>query len=266
MNNKTTGPLDPAALFSRAAAQGAVTAATATTLSGDLGSLVIAGAAGLAAEDIQAQDVTLVTLLVDASSSIADRGLEASVREGQKALMEAFGGSTDDGVLVAQWTFASEVRVLHGYVPVADAARLDAKNYRANGTTHLHDAVFDAMAANLAYAQTLRDAGTPVLSVVVVVTDGEDVGSKRSAKTCAKLACDLVASEQFLLAFVGVGSDVDFKQTAAAMGFPDGSVLVAKDATPHALRQAFRMVSRSALQASRGRVAPGPQQAFFTAT
>jgi hypothetical protein len=261
---KKPDPLDLAALFQRAAAQGAVTNAVATTLSGDLGSLVIAGAAGLAAEDIQASDVTLVTLLVDASSSIGDRGLEAAVRDGQRTLLDAFAGSSDDGVLVAQWVFASDVRVLHGYVPVKDAARLDAQNYQVGGTTHLHDATYDAMAANLAYAQTLRDAGTPVLSIVVVVTDGEDVGSKRSARTCAKLAKDLVASEQFLLAFVGVGSDVDFKKTAAAIGFPDGSVLVAKDATPHALRQAFRMVSRSALQASRGRVAPGPQQAFFS--
>ena len=100
-------------------------------------------------------------------------------------------------------------------------------------------------------------------SIVVVVTDGEDVGSKRAARSCKKLAEDLLKSEQFLLAFVGVGADVDFQQVARSMGFPDGSVLVQKDATPGGLRAAFQMVSQSAIRASQGRIAPGANAGFF---
>ncbi|MBL8940337.1 MAG: hypothetical protein JNM69_37670, partial [Archangium sp.] len=63
-----------------AVATGVLSAQTSTLITGNLGSIVLAGAAGKALEDITASDVTLVTLLIDASGSIADRGLEQAVR------------------------------------------------------------------------------------------------------------------------------------------------------------------------------------------
>ncbi len=234
-------------------------------ITGNLGAVVVAGAAGKALEDITASDVTLITLLVDRSSSIADRRLQGAVRDGQNALVDAFAGAKEkDSVLMALWTFGSSADVLHGYLPVDDAVRLDAKNYRPGGSTLLYDTWCDALTANVAYAQRLRDGGTPCRSVVVIVTDGEDVGSRRTAGDCARLSADLLASEQFTLAFVGVGKDVDFHAVAKAMGVPDGCVLVQKDATPSALRAAFTMVSRSAIRASQGRIAPGVNAGFFT--
>lgn len=250
------------ALLENAVASGVVSPGAIT---GNLGSIVVAGAAGKALEDITASDVTLITLLVDRSSSIADRKLQAAVREGQNALVDAFAGAKErDSVLLALWTFGSDANVLHGYVPVDDAVKLDSKNYRPAGSTRLYDTWCDALTANVAYAQRLRDGGTPCRSVVVVVTDGEDVASKRTAGDCARLSADLLASEQFTLAFVGVGKDVDFHGVAKAMGVPDGCVLVQTDATPGALRAAFAMVSRSAIRASQGRIAPGARAGFFT--
>ncbi len=263
---RTISPTGPSiqALFGRAQAQGTLSSSSTSVLSGDLGPIVIAGAAGKHADDIVASDVTLVTLAIDASSSIGGRGLEDAVRQGQHQVLDAFAGSREkDAVLVALWTFSSTAKVIHSYVGVDDAVRLDATNYRASGTTHLYDTYLDAAAANVAYAQTLRDAGTPVRSVLVVITDGEDVGSRRSARSCKKVTDDLLASEQFHLAFVGVGSDVNFSKVAASMGFAPGSVLIQKDATPQALRQTFAMVSRSAVRASQGRIQPGPATAFF---
>jgi len=249
-------------LLSNAVASGVLSQGAIT---GNLGAVVVAGAAGKALEDITASDVTLITLLVDRSSSIADRRLQAAVRDGQNALVDAFAGAKEkDSVLMALWTFGSSADVLHGYVPVDDAVRLDSKNYRPGGSTLLYDTWCDALTANVAYAQRLRDGGTPCRSVVVVVTDGEDVGSRRTAGDCARLSADLLASEQFTLAFVGVGKDVDFHAVAKAMGVPDGCVLVQKDATPSALRAAFVMVSRSAIRASQGRIAPGVNAGFFT--
>src|SRR5207248_2540466 len=106
------------------------------------------------------------------------------------SLLDAFAGSKEkDAVLVALWTFQSHADVVHGYVPVDDATRLVVgKTYAPAGTTHLYDTFIDACAANVAYAQTLRDAGTPTRSIIVVVTDGEDVGSRRSAKKCRELS------------------------------------------------------------------------------
>ena len=263
--NAASTRLDVAALHQRAAQQGTLSTQSTALLAGDLGGMVIAGAAGMNAEDIQASEVTLITLVLDASTSIGQRKLEAAVVEGQRTLLDAFAGAKEkDSVLVALWTFHSEATVHHGYVPVDDATRLEVgKSYRTGACTHLYDTFLDACAANVAYAQQLRDAGTPTRSIVVVVTDGEDVGSRRPARACKKVAEDLLRSEQFILAFVGVGSDVDFAQVARSMGIPDGCLLVQQQASPAAVRQAFQMVSRSAIRASQGRIQPGVAAGFF---
>lgn len=248
-----------------ALATGVITQQSSTLITGNLGAIVLAGAAGKALEELTASDVTLVTLLVDASGSIAERHLEQAVRDGQHALLDAFSGAKErDAVLLALWTFNDQQKVVHSYVPVEDATRLDAKNYRAGGATRLYDTWCDALAANVAYAQRLRDGGTPTRSVVVIVTDGEDVGSTRASRDCAKLSRDLLASELFTLAFVGVGKDTDFELIAAAMGVPKGCVHVQRDATPSGLRKTFQLVSKSAIRASQGTVAPGANAGFFT--
>ncbi|MHB8878432.1 MAG: vWA domain-containing protein [Myxococcaceae bacterium] len=260
---KTNGN-DLGALFSSAVADGVLTQDTQTLLTGNLGKVVIAGAAGTAMEDIVATDVTLITVLIDASSSIESRGLEQAVREGQNGLVDAFGGSKEkESILMALWTFANDLDVLHSYVPVADAVRLTTKNYRGAGCTRLYDTWCDALGANVAYAQRLRASGTPCRSVVVVITDGEDVGSKRKAADCARLSRDLLASERFTLAFVGVGADADFRAVARNMGVPDGCVVVQKDATPSALRKVFQMVSQSAIRASQAKIKAGVSAGFF---
>jgi uncharacterized protein YegL len=251
-------------LFNGAVGVGTLSAGTAAMLTGHLGAVVVAGAAGTALEDIVASDVTLITVLIDASSSIASSNLEQAVRDGQNALVDAFAGAKEaPSILMALWTFDSQASVVHSFVPVADAARLD-KRYHGSGCTVLYDTWCDALAANVAYAQRLRDGGTPCRSVVVVITDGEDCGSRRSAAECARLSRDLLKSEQFILAFVGVGSDADFRKVAREMGVPEGSVAVQKDVRPSELRKLFAMVSQSAIRASQGRIQPGASASFFT--
>jgi hypothetical protein len=234
-------------------------------LTGNLGAVVIAGAAGKAAEDIVASDVLLVTLLVDASSSIHARGLEDAVREGANMLVDSLAATRErDSVLMALWSFNDDTRVVHSYVGLDDVTRLDKTNYAGVGCTRLFDTWCDALTANVVYAQRLRDSGTPCKSIVVVVTDGEDVGSKRRAADCKRLSAQLLASEQFTLAFVGVGNDVDFQKVARDMGVPDSCIAVQAQATPSAIRKVFRMVSQSAIRASQGLIAPGANAGFFT--
>ena len=261
---KTMTPDEATSLFSSATTKGVISPQTSSLITGNLGNLVLAGAAGKDLEDITASDVTLVTVLIDASSSISDRGLEKGVREGQNALLDAFAGAKDrDAVLLACWTFCGTMDVIHSYVPVPDATRLDTKNYRASGSTALYDTWCSALAANVAYAQRLRDGGTPTRSVVVVVTDGEDCGSKRTPADCARISRDLLASELFTLALVGVGTDVNFEHVAKSMGIPAGCILWERDATPSGLRRAFQLVSRSAVRASQGKIQPGAAAGFF---
>jgi len=245
-------------LFSGAVDDGLLSAQSASLLSGHLGSVVVAGAAGQDLETIESSDVTLVTLLIDASSSIAGYKLEDAVRKGQNTMVDALSASAEaDSILLAQWSFNHDRKVLHSYIPLTDAVRLSRKNYKGSGATSLYDTWCDALAANVAYAQQLRDGGTPCRSAVVVITDGGDCGSKRKARDCAQLSRDLLASEQFVLGFVGVGKDVDFRRVARDMGVPDAGIAVANAATPAALRDVFQMVSRSAIRVSQRRVQPG---------
>ncbi len=263
-NGNGNGVVGLSSLFASASALGTIGAASAQIITGNLGAVVIAGAAGKDAEDIVASDVTLVTLLVDASSSINCSGLEDAVREGQNLLVDALGQSRDkDAVLMALWTFNDELRVVHSYVGLDDVTRFDTKSYHAVGGTRLYDTWCDALASNVAYAQRLRDSGTPCKSVVVVITDGADCGSSRRASDCASLSRDLLASEQFTLAFVGVGT-TDFQTVARSMGIPDACVAVQSQATPAAMRKVFRLVSQSAIRASQGLVKPGPNTGFFS--
>ena len=242
-------------LFDNALSSGVLGSQSRGLLSGDLGSVVVAGAAGAQLEDIEAAEVTLVTLLVDESSSIQGYGLTQAVQDGHSELVKALAASDEaEGLLLALWTFHGRRQVVHGYLPVDQAEPLTAARYQPRGNTTLYDAWCEALAANVAYAQQLRDGGAPVRSVVVVITDGEDTGSRRRATDCRKLSRDLLASEQFVLAFVGLGSnEAAFRRVAQDMGVPDDSVLV-QGATPQAIRKVFHTVSRSAIRASRRRV------------
>ena len=64
------------------------------------------------------------------------------------------------------------------------------------------------------------------------MTDGEGCGSKRTPADCARISRDLLASELFTLALVGVGTDVNFEHLAKSMGIPPGCILWERDATP----------------------------------
>ncbi|MBS1153902.1 MAG: hypothetical protein H6Q89_5600 [Myxococcaceae bacterium] len=98
---------DLTGLLAGAVTSGVLSAQSSSLITGNLGKVVIAGAAGKALEDIVASDVTLITVLIDASSSIKGRGLEQAVRDGQNHLIDAFAGSKQkDAILMALWTLA----------------------------------------------------------------------------------------------------------------------------------------------------------------
>ena len=234
-----------------------------SSIGGDLSEIVVAGAAGIDADELTASEVTLVTVLVDASTSISTRGLEDAIVRGYGDLVDAFSKAREkEGLLLALWTFNDEARVVHSYVPIDDATRLDRGNYAALGGTKLYDTFCDALLANVTYADRLRAAGTLTQSILVVLTDGEDCGSRRRVAECRKLAKEALTTEAWQLAFVGVGTDVDFRKVAKSMGFPDGSVAVRENTTPSSIRAIFRMVSQSTIRASQAR--PGTRGGFFS--
>ena len=113
---------------------------------------------------------------------------------------------------------------------------------------------------------------TPTTTICIVMTDGGETelrGGARSRKATElqKLANDLVMSERFVLAFVGLDPQGDpnnpqgssFWAVAKEMGFEDGCIGVDADVT-----KAFLRISSSISMVSTGKVQPGPQSTFFT--
>jgi hypothetical protein len=262
MNKQSIGNLNN--LFGQAEEEGVLSAGSKSLLCNNLTHVVIAGASGKEAEEIEATDVTLVTAVFDDSGSIRFGGLAQSVRDGQHALLRALREAKQkDSLLMAQWKLGSQAELVHSYVPIDDAVAFDQHNYNPQSGTALYDVWMDALASNVAYAQTLAATGTPVTSVVLVLTDGLDEHSVRyRAKECRDMARDLLASEQYVLAFIGVGQEKTFRDVAAEMGFPDDAVLVAK-ATDSEIRRALNMVSQSTVRVSQGLIQPG-NNGFFT--
>lgn len=263
-SQKTVGSVSQSIV--NAGNDGIISPQSAGILTGALGQLVVSGASGHAAENIKASEVTLFTLALDKSSSIHDSGLEDAIREGQHTVLDGLKDAKgSDEILVAQWLFNEGRSLLHSYVPVSDAVRLDKTNYRAHGATSLYDTVLDAVAANIAYAHDLENGAfpTPTRSVFVVLTDGEDVGSHHRVSDVHKVVTDLVKSEKFIVGFVGVGDERRFRDIGKQMGFPDGCILVEKSMTAKGVRAALQMVSRSARLASQGAITPGASQNFF---
>ena len=170
-------------------------------------------------------------------------------------------GPDAESLVVSLWLFDDQQRVVHSYVPAADAAALDTSNYRGGGATSLYDTWIDGLMANVAYAEQLRAGGTPCRSLAIIITDGEDTSSRKNAGQCARLTRDLLASERFTLAFVGVGNVVNFRRIASSMGLPDDCIAVDTQPTSESLERLLRQVSMAAVQLSMGTVQPG--RGFF---
>ncbi len=234
----------------------------------DINDAIIAGIGGIDADEIMATDVTLFTIIIDNTGSIRFAGLTDTIREGQNLMLNAFINSKQkDNILIAQWKLGDESELIHSYVPVEQAERLTKSNYNPRSGTALYDVWVEVLTANIAYAQKLKSKGTPVKSIVVVLTDGQDTSSRKyGVNDCDRINKEVLKSEQFIIAFVGVGNDAKdaaaFMLIAQEMGFPDGSILTT-DATESELRKAMGFVSRSALRASQKAVTPSGQNSFF---
>lgn len=251
-------------LFDDAESDGIITEDSKGVLTGSMDDLVVEGADGTDYRELEPDLLTLVTVMVDVSSSIANRGLADAVRDAYNQAVESLKDSREsDSILMATWLFNHDQEVRHSYVPLDEVEKLDDQNYRPSGQTSLYDTTCKASSACMSYAQTLWNNGQDYRSILLIVTDGEDVGSDRTPDDCKDVITDFLASEKFFTGFIGVGSEVDFEHYAREMGIPEGSILVAEDATESEIRQVFNLASESISSVSTGQIQPGQNSNFF---
>jgi len=249
-------------------------------LAGGASPLVALGAGGADLTRQGVNEAINIFVLVDDSGSMSSKVRE--VIAGQNALLAQLQKDSRSGdMAISQWRFGSQCGVIHPAAPLSSAQRFGSGpgeyDYRANGgCTRLMESWQDMVAAAVAdhqYNEEVSPVPTPTTTICIVMTDGGETELSGAAKVkkaaeLQKVASDLIMSERFVLAFVGIDprhtpatpiQQSSFYAIAKEMGFEDGCIGIDADVT-----RAFLRISSSVSQVSSGSVAPGPSSTFFT--
>lgn len=248
--SKTSSSSQAAALLAGAQGDGLLTAAASNVLTVRNLSDEINAALGTPALDVTASEVVLVALLIDDSGSIRFGSNAQAVRDGHNMVLEALAGSKQgDGIQIHNKYLNG--KILYPFSPLSGAEKMTSSNYDPNGGTPLFDQSLVILATVAAKAQEFSDNGVPVRSVTLIVTDGNnECSSRTTAKDVAKVVKSLLASENHIIAGMGIDDhSTDFRSVFKEMGIPDEWILTPGN-TPSEIRKAFAVFSKSAVRAS----------------
>lgn len=217
----------------------------------DLGAQIQAGL-GIAVDDVAASEVVLVTMMPDDSQSIAAAGNTRAVRDGHNLVLEALRRSRQAGEIFVHNRYLNGT-ILYPYVGLPDAIDMDAGNYDPRLGTPLYDQTVVLLGTVIAKSAELAQAGVPVRTVTLLITDGGDYGSTRAtAKEVKALVTDMVAQENHVVAAMGIDDGTtDFRKVFRDMGIADRWILTPGNTTGE-IRKAFQVFSQSAAAVSSG--------------
>ena len=238
-------------LFENATAQGSLSQGALQVVTvEDIGTAINA-ALGVSVDDVKASEVVLATLLIDDSGSIRGAGNEQAVREGHNRFLEMLEGTKQKDGVLAMCRYLSGT-LLYAYVPVAQAIRMTAKNYRAIGGTPLFEESIITLAAVVAKCQEFQDNGIACRTITGIFTDGGDTGFGRGhgAKDVKQLVDDMLRAENHIIAGIGVNDGAtDFEAVFGSMGIRDEWILTPGNSAGE-IRRAFGLLSQSAVRVS----------------
>jgi hypothetical protein len=239
-------------LLEDALAAGALSAGSMQSLDVlDLGAQIQAGL-GVAVDDVASSEAVLVTMMPDDSGSIDCAGNADAVCEGHNLVLEALRASKQSGDVFVHTRYLNG-HVLYPYAPLDGAVAMTRANYRADKGTPLYDQAVVLLGTVVAKSQEFAQAGVPVRTVTLLITDGGDCHSTRAtASTVRQLVRDLLAQEHHVVAAMGIDDgSTDFRQVFRDMGIPDRWILTPGN-TASEIRKAFQVFSQSAMAASQG--------------
>lgn len=147
-------------------------------------------------DDLGATEYTLVTIVVDVSTSVYDFAdeLKATVQ----AIINASAKSPRaDNLLVRLTSFNSKLQEEFGFRTLQDLQAADVQDFQPDGFTALFDASLEALEATEQYGQLLYDQDFDTNGAVYVITDGWDNHSRKAtAKSIAKKLCSIRNDEK----------------------------------------------------------------------
>lgn len=178
---------------------------------------------------------TLVGMVLDASTSMEDNGMDRSVRNGYNEYLDTLSKEPAE-VRLMQTQFSDAVRIEHGPLPLAAVPRLTHHNYSPSGSTAMYDGVGETILA------LEREAGSEDRVVVLIMTDGDENFSKRwkLPNLHAKIR-EKVATGLWTFIFFGANT-IDARAAGAALGIESGNVLTFS-ATAEGMQKVFEEVS-----------------------
>jgi len=170
-------------------------------------------------EDLGATEYTLVSLIIDVSSSVMGFGSE--MEDAIKQIIQACQKSPRaDNLMVRITTFNGlYVDELHGFKLLE---KCNVGNYTGSlnisGSTNLYDACIEGINAVVHYAQTLSANDYSSNAIVIFITDGEDNKSS-SSSTMVKDALRKAVQDEDLESIVSilVGVNTEYSGVSSAL-------------------------------------------------
>lgn len=214
----------------------------------DLGNTLQDGV-GCTPDDVDSSEVFNLMLVVDDSSSIRDAGNEQSILDFTNRVLAALrkSQSRDDIIATVVTLNRGVVRPAESITTIAD---LTTKEYQATGGTPLYDAAITACAFGMMKRDEFIAQGSDFRGLIVLLSDGEDCGSRTTADQSKQVVEKLLANEVFCFIAVGVSNGhTDFEQIFTNMGIPKEWILTVND-DEKSIRDACGVVSRASAHAS----------------
>jgi hypothetical protein len=250
--SKTLSPAEIAQLLKTAHQTGTISSATFGKFDiVDVGSQIQSGF-GVSVDDVHASDVVLLTMMPDDSSSIASAGNTDAVLLGHNQVIDTITASKQAGEVLAHTRYLNG-EVLFPYTTISNAIQMNRSNYDPRHGTPLYDQTAILLGTVIAKTAELASAGIGVRSVTLLITDGDDCGSKRyKAADIKRLVSEMLAQECHTIAAMGINdSSTNFRQVFQSMGIPDRWILTPGN-SPTEIRRAFSVFSQSAARVGAG--------------
>ena len=192
-------------------------------------------------DDVESSAIFIADFLIDRSGSMDC--YEDTMRDCLEHYKQAIVNSKQaDEMLVSKTLFGTRIET-GGYVTPDDFNT----DYSAGGCTRLYDAIVDRRKRLLDYMDQLRNNGTSTRACLVILTDGEDVGSQCRLSDAHAAIMDLM-SKEITVAFIAFGQDAF--DIADSLGIKKQNVKQVSN-NESELRAVIDLVSKSAISASK---------------
>jgi hypothetical protein len=221
---------------------------------------------GVNINQLGASEYTLVGIACDTSSSVMDfaQEIEACLRSTIESCQRS---PRVDNLLLRLLTFASQISEQHGFRPFADCHEGKYKGViQCGGQTSLYDASVNLVDSLATYGKQLIDNDFTANGIVVVITDGMDVGSTLNAKHVKDALARAMSSEALeSVVSILIGVNVTNPQVSQFLqefknqaGFTQ--YVEAQDASAKTLARLAAFISKSVSSQSQSVGTGGPSQ------